>query len=121
MVNNYDWLNCIPQGWVEIGRQMIQECEAINSSYQIEDMKEKFGELRISSYICDYEDSDWMMPSCNDKEIEAIENKYIEQSRKTCCICGKPATKMSIGWICPYCDNCGDKDEKFYKRFDDGN
>ena len=25
------------------------------------------------------------------------------------------------GWICPYCDDCGDEDEKFYKRFNYGN
>lgn len=115
-ISNYDWLYFIPQGWEEIGRQMISECEAINSSYQIEDMKEKWGELRVSSYICDYEDSDWMIPSCNDKEIEAIENKYIEQSRKTCCICGKPATKFSIGWICPYCDKCAPEGSKNIKQ-----
>ena len=115
-VDNYDWLNCIPEGWKSLARKMIQECEAINPSYQIEDMKEKWGELRICSYINSY-DPDWVMPSCNDKEIEAIENKYIEQSARTCCICGAPATKISTGWICPYCDNCGDKDGKFYRRF----
>ena len=105
-INNYDWLNLIPEGWEKLGRAMIEECEAINPSYQIEDMTEKWGELRVISYIQDYNDNEWFFPSCNDKEIEEIENKYIEQSRKTCCICGKPATKMSAGWICPYCDKC---------------
>ena len=105
-INNYDWLNLIPEGWEELGRAMIQECEAINPSYQIEDMKEKFGELRVVSYIQDYNDNEWLLPACNDKEIEKVENKYIKQSHKTCCICGKPATKISTGWICPYCDKC---------------
>lgn len=116
-INNYDWLYSIPQGWKEIGWQMIQECEVINPSYQIADMKEKWGELRVYSYINNYDNDGWLMPSSNDEEIEAIEEKYVELSCKTCCVCGKPATKMSTGWICPYCDNCGDKDEKFYKRF----
>lgn len=48
-INNYDWLYCIPQGWEKIGRQMIQECEAIDPKYQILDMKEKYGMLRICS------------------------------------------------------------------------
>lgn len=121
MVDNYEWLYSIPQGWEEIGRQMIQECEAINSSYQIADMKEKWGELRVYSYINNYDNDGWLMPSSNDEEIEAIEEKYVKLSRKTCCICGKPATKISTGWICPYCDDCGDMDEKFYKRFNYGN
>ena len=116
-INNYDWLNLIPPGWENLARKMIQECEAINPSYQIADMKEKWGELRVYSFIKDYDDNDWLIPSHNDEEIDKIEIKYIEQSSKICCICGKPATKFSTGWICPYCDNCGDKDEKFYKRF----
>ena len=116
-INNYDWLHLIPSGWEKLTRKMIQECEVINPSYQIEDMKEKWGELYICSYINNYDDTEWLIPSCNDEEIEAVEQKYIQQSAKTCCICGKPATKISTGWICPYCDNCGDMDEKFYKRF----
>ena len=103
---NYEWLNLIPEGWVQIAQQMIEECEAINPSYRIEDLKEKWGELSVISYIKDYNDNEWLVPASNDKEIEEIENKYIEQSRKTCCKCGKPATKMSTGWICPYCDDC---------------
>ena len=117
MNRNYQWLDCIPMGWMPLARQMISECEAIDSSYQIEDIKEKWGELRVSSYIYDYE-GDWMIPSCNNKKIEAIEDKYIEQSRKTCCVCGRPATKRSTGWILPWCDACGKDDKKYYKRFE---
>ena len=116
-MNNYDWLTQIPSGWEELGRAMIEECEAINPSYQITDMKEKWGELRVVSYIQDYNDNEWLLPAHNDGEIEEIENRYIKKSARTCCICGAPATKISTGWICPYCDNCGTKDEKFYKRF----
>ena len=114
---NYEWLNCIPEGWAKIAQQMIEECETINPSYRIIDMKEKFGELRICSYIDNY---DWAMPSCNDKEIEAIENKYIAKSARTCCKCGKPATKYSTGWILPWCDDCGTKEYGPYKEFSDG-
>ena len=103
-INNYDWLYCIPQGWEKIGQQMIQECEAIDPEYQILDMKEKYGMLRTYSIY-------------SQDEIPKIESRYEDISSKICCICGKPATKISTGWICPYCDDCGDKDEKFYKRF----
>jgi len=118
MRDNYDWLEfSIPKGWIELGRKMIEECEAINPTYTIEDMKEKYGSLRVYSFIQDYNDPEWQIPACNDKEIHEIEDKYERLSFRTCCECGKPATKYSTGWICPFCDDCGDKDEKFYKRF----
>jgi len=103
-VDNYDWLHCIPQGWEKIGRQMIKECESIYPEWEITDLKEKFGAIRC--YDCGAP-----------KEVSDIIKKYEILSSQICCICGKPATKMSTGWICPYCDDCGDKDEKFYKRF----
>lgn len=113
-MNNYEWLELIPTGWVKLVRDMINECEAINSSYRIQDIKEKWGVLRISSSInCNIEN--W--PVFCDNKIEAIEEKYIEKSARTCCICGKPATKISTGWICPFCDDCGIKPERYYRRF----
>ena len=49
-------------------------------------------------------------------KVDDIVEKYTDLSYRTCCVCGKPATKISKGWICPYCDECFDKyhkDEKF--------
>jgi len=106
-VNNYEWVELLPNGWHELARKMIQECEAIDPTYRICDLKEKWGTLDV---IANCDMTYW-------REIDMIENRYEELSARTCCICGKPATKFSTGWICPYCDNCGDKDEKFYKRF----
>ena len=114
---NYKWLFLIPEGWIQIAQQMIEECEAINPSYQIEDLKEKWGELRVVSYIKNYDDNEWLLPAYNDKEIEEIENKYTTQSARTCCKCGKPATKYSTGWILPWCDDCGTKEYGPYKEF----
>ena len=112
---NYDWLFLIPEGWTQIAQQMIEECEAINPTYTIEDMKEKWGELRVVSYIKDYNDDEWLLPASNDKEIEEIENKYIAQSAQTCCKCGRPATKVSTGWILPWCDKCAKERKGNYK------
>lgn len=114
---NYEWLFLIPEGWMKIAQQMIEECEAINPTYTIEDMKEKWGELRVVSYIKDYNDDEWLLPASNDKEIEEIENKCIAQSARTCCKCGKPAIKYSTGWILPWCDDCGTKKYGPYKEF----
>ena len=32
--------------------------------------------------------------------------KYEEKSHGICVNCGKPATLISTGWICPWCDDC---------------
>jgi len=67
--------------------------------YRITQIKEKFGELRWS---------DSGIPK--DSKVWGIIGKYSEISRKTCINCGKPATKISTGWISPYCDDCiGDR------------
>ena len=112
-----DWINayplqllhCIPShteldamelGWRKaFGIQMCKEIRAalLRQSwkalfkYRITQIKEKFGELR------------WY-DEFSTKDIEDIIDKYEDISRHTCIVCGKPATKMSTGWICPYCD-----------------
>ena len=106
-IDNYKWLNQIPEGWKELARKMIEECEKTDTNFEIIDLKEKWGMICMCAY------------PCSDEIIE-IEHYYERLSARTCCICGKPATKYSTGWICPYCDDCGDKDEKFYKRFNYG-
>lgn len=35
-----------------------------------------------------------------------ILGKYADLSRRTCIVCGKPATRITTGWISPYCDDC---------------
>lgn len=60
-------------------------------SYRIEQIKEKYGTLRWYDYN-------------STRDVEDIILKYEDISAKTCIECGKPATKMSTGWICPYCD-----------------
>lgn len=45
------------------------------------------------------------------EEVLKIIDHYEDVSRKTCIVCGKPATYMTTGWICPYCDeHIKDKD-----------
>lgn len=110
-VNNYEWIEYnLPDGWHELARKMIEECEAIYPDFEIVDLKEKFGA------ICCY---------CGGIPVEFgkvfnIIDKYEAISARTCCKCGRPAVKFSTGWILPWCDECGTDDEKYYKRFEDG-
>ena len=53
-------------------------------------------------------------------KIYDIINKYESLSKRICIHCGKPATKVSVGWISPWCDECAKKIED-YERFVDIN
>ena len=91
----------VPQGWLDIVDQMFSEIDEIIKRENIGDFvvlqtKEKFGTLRV--YVGPYI-----------KEIDDIIGKYEDMSYYICCRCGKPATKISTGWICPFCDDCADK------------
>ena len=104
-VEPYSWteLDAMPDGWRAVfGEQLCEELreELIKANYldkyRITQIKDKYGGLRWYDFG-------------NTKKGYEIIRKYEELSRKTCIDCGRPATKMSVGWINPYCDKCAEK------------
>ena len=101
--DNWCELDDMPRGWrMAFGEQMCEEIyQALMNDprpnaledYRIIQIKEKFGSLRFYD-------------SHGNREIDRIIEKYEDISAKTCIRCGKPATKISTGWISPYCDDC---------------
>ena len=92
----------MPDGWrIAFGEEMCAELKVIiekhgaMEEYAILDIKEKYGEL------CWY---DYGLASV--QEYFDWEHKYRLKSRRTCIRCGNKATKISTGWISPYCDEC---------------
>lgn len=99
----YTELDAMPDGWRAVfGEQLCEELREelikVNylDKYRIMQIKEKFGGLR------------WY-DNGNTKEGYEILHKYEELSYKTCIDCGRPATKISVGWISPFCDKCAEK------------
>ena len=101
---SYTELDAMEPGWrkafgiqmcKDIRRQLIKERKLFK--WRIVQLKEKFGEMRLYSNFA----SD---------ELYDIIDKYEWISYRTCGDCGKPATKISKGWVYPYCDDCiGDR------------
>jgi len=106
---DYSWteLDAMPEGWrAAFGEQMCEEIqkvlEKVNyvDKYRILQIKEKWGYLHWYSGGIPVEIKD---------EYQAIIKKYEKLSKKTCLKCGVPATKISTGWISPWCDKCAEE------------
>ena len=101
---SYTELDAMPEGWrTAFGLQMCKELKEILvgagalETYRIMDIKEKYGSVH-------WYDNGY--PASADKQYIAWQSKYVELSLNTCIICGKKATKMSVGYISPFCDQC---------------
>ena len=108
---DYSWteLDAMPDGWRKaFGEQMCEEIQQLlepigyEYKYKILQIKEKFGYLRWYSKG---------VPKEINEQYNAIIRKYEDLSARTCFICGEPATKISTGWICPWCDKCASEYE----------
>ena len=113
------WIHCIPKfteldemepGWRKaFGIQMCEEIrkqlkkEGRLYSYRILQIKEKWGTLH------------WYDNGASD-ELWKIINKYENLSWDTCIRCGKPSTKITSGWISPYCNDCFPKESIVYMK-----
>lgn len=99
-IPTYTEWDMMPDGWkIAFGKQYLIDLKKqlkkdhILYSWRITDLKEKYGTLHL---YCNY----------GSKDLYNIIQKYEDLSYYTCIKCGKPATKLSGGWICPYCDDC---------------
>ena len=97
-------LDDMPDGWRKaFGEKMCKEimeelvAHDLVDKYRVTQIKEKYAELR------------WYDWNSTAKIQDEIIPKYTELSRRTCILCGEPATKISLGWISPYCDKCAEE------------
>lgn len=96
-------LDQMPGGWrIAFGEDWARDVQEIlnkklteseRDQVYIVDMKEKHGFLDVDINFYSV-------------ELDRVLDRYKELSKRTCIGCGKPATKISWGWICPWCDIC---------------
>lgn len=114
---DFTYLDDMPIGWRKaFGIQMCEEIREVLikgnylNNYRVAQVKEKWAELRW------YDEG---APSSIYRELQDVIDKYTELSRKTCIYCGRPATtKLSCGWIDPFCTECA---EKYLRSYTDIN
>ena len=97
---SFTMFDCVPKGWKSLFlslcdevRSYVEQHKDIEPFVRFVDIKEKWGALRMEI-------------SCGDKGLWDILTKYEKMSQTVCVSCGAPATRISRGWICPYCDRC---------------
>lgn len=100
----HDAMDDLPEGWKKaFGSMMCEELDIVIKAAELEDeiifeqVKEKFGELRI--YFAPY-----------NHEVNEIIQKYEVLSQNICIHCGKPDVPMiDMGWVRPSCRDCYNK------------
>ena len=108
MIDKMAWFEYIPYGWRFLFSDMCLEvnnaCEelGVGDNYQVLDVKEKYGYMRIYDWMKNYTD----VP----QKISDIVHHYEQESLRTCPICGKrklPKYHMCIA--------CADRYEEMAK------
>lgn len=101
--NNYE----CDKGWYPLINELLDKIQKIVDRDNIEDfeisqIKEKFGELRVYPYF-------------GTDEIFDLIDEYTEKSVHTCEICGKSGeTRMINGWLKTLCDEHAQERIEYY-------
>ena len=97
-------LDDMPAGWraafgEDLCKEIMEELVQNNcvDSYQILQVKEKYGELR------------WYSQGGTERIHHEIIPKYENMSWRICIQCGQTATLISKSWIAPWCVDCAGK------------
>ena len=109
VIEDYDYsfteLDDMPDGWrIAFGEQFCADIQheldklkpEAAADFRVLQIKEKFGQLRFYT--------NWVTEGINE-----VIRQYENLSEHTCIGCGAPATKISTGWISPWCDKCAGK------------
>jgi len=91
---------CVGLGWHGLVDQFYKDMDALGVEYQVDQIKEKFGCLRI--YIT--------TTGVDFKTAYSIVQEVEEASSKICENCGSPGTiRDDMSWILTLCDDCYQK------------
>lgn len=100
----------LPEGWTdtfipEMKQELANTLGSYVDDFTVFQIKEKYGVVRMywSWADRDYDENEIKDLNSITNEIGDIIRKYENISEKTCAVCGKPAVKMTTGWVWPVC------------------
>jgi hypothetical protein len=82
------------EGWRPIIAQLDRDIAAIESAYEVHQIKEKFGGLRFY----------YAGGTGNDARIDELIAQAERPAAQTCELCGAPGRARATGWIRTVCD-----------------
>jgi len=92
MTKNLDWLAQLPPGWGGIYSKLVAELEERRAEIEVQQAKQKFGELRVHV-------------DKGSDEIYRLIDAATKQSRSTCEVCGAPGVLRDLkGYFTTRCD-----------------
>ena len=92
MADNKLWLDSVGDGWKPLVKEFIDFADSREYEVFINQVKEKFGGLRIYYYPCV-------------EELEKLEDELCAKAILTCEDCGEDGeTRFDIGWYKTMCD-----------------
>lgn len=119
------------RGWGALLTEMFDSLNTVfdeygvpRSIFSIQQIKEKFGSLRV--YYC----LDFNGTSLSNDAETALSHRVMDivddagaRSEKLCCVCGAPASYLSTGWVVPYCEKCARRNHEItearcHRKFD---
>lgn len=105
------WRDCVPFGWIHLFDLMCEEILSeiegteLMHTFRLEEVKEKFGELRIYTWN-------------STPKIDRIIDEWCFLSGFICEECGMPNVRLTTGWITPICYKCWAKHNSHdYERY----
>lgn len=108
----------LPIGWVKsfipkFKDELFTLLGPYAGDFEVLQVKQKWEALRLYWHFPDrdyYNDEDYDCLEELVPKVDELINKYVDISKKTCVVCGEPATYITnFGYIAPYCGNCDTK------------
>jgi hypothetical protein len=91
---NKNFYKAFNAGWNDLFEELLKELEQYD--VEIAEAKEKYGTLNVYAYS-----------ENNNEEVQNIINKYEEQSKHVCEMCGSKGTiTTEHGWMNVLCEGC---------------
>lgn len=110
LICRVDWRyrNFAGVGWWPLLEEMHQRLLAVDPGYRLDQVKEKFGLLRVYPNDERYRDKPEL-----ETRLEAVINEFVARSGRVCEKCGRPGRlrnrpeeQRRLRWIFTLCDDC---------------